>query len=247
MQAKMFKSVVVTALVFGLNLSITSSFAETQPNLSTPNPSVETIQQEMERLITEGLAEKVPDPSTELELGLAAYQAGNYALAFKKLQPLAEQGNSSAQTTLGILYLQGQGVTQSNAEALKWLQLAVKQGNALAQANLGNMYLEGRGVEPSAQQALSLFQQAAAQGSALGQYNLGVLNYQGSSNLAQSYTEAAKWFHLAAEQGLALAQYNLGVMYEAGEGVEQSITEAKTWYERAAKQGQAEAIQRLAE
>jgi len=48
-----------------------------------------------------------------------AYQLGDYATAYRLFRPLADQGNASAQTNLGVMYSNGQGVSQSYAEALK--------------------------------------------------------------------------------------------------------------------------------
>ena len=78
--------------------------------------------------------------------GLAAAQSGDFATALKEWQPLAEQGDAYAQTNLGLMYKNGDGVVQDYAEAVKWYRLAAEQGNANAQNNLGSMYEYGRGV-----------------------------------------------------------------------------------------------------
>ncbi|WP_428898577.1 tetratricopeptide repeat protein [Parelusimicrobium proximum] len=41
----------------------------------------------------------------------------------------AEQGSTSAQAVLGMVYLDGLGVAQDTQEALKWLNKAAKQGD----------------------------------------------------------------------------------------------------------------------
>ncbi|KAF9334261.1 hypothetical protein BGZ91_010922, partial [Linnemannia elongata] len=51
--------------------------------------------------------------------------------------------------TLGLMYAQGNGVEQSDIEAVKWFTKAAEQGEAVAQSNLGSMYKQGRGVEQS--------------------------------------------------------------------------------------------------
>ncbi|EQD78376.1 Sel1 domain protein repeat-containing protein, partial [mine drainage metagenome] len=58
----------------------------------------------------------------------------------------ANQGNTGAQSSLGIMYAQGQGVPQDYAKAAKLFRLAAKQGIATAQNNLGAMYDSGQGV-----------------------------------------------------------------------------------------------------
>jgi uncharacterized protein len=82
----------------------------------------------------------------DIGIGLAAYQTGDFATALKEWQPLAKQGNASAQKNLGFMYKNGKGVAQDYAEAVKWYRLAAEQGYANAQANLGIMYEYGRGV-----------------------------------------------------------------------------------------------------
>lgn len=78
--------------------------------------------------------------------GIAAYKRGDYATALKVLRPLAEQGDASAQSDLGVMYEKGQGVPQDYKEAVRWYQIAANQGNATAQFNLARMYGLGQGV-----------------------------------------------------------------------------------------------------
>ena len=80
-----------------------------------------------------------------------------------ELQTLAEQGNAVAQVTLGLMYFEGDGVEQDDAEAVRWYQLAVAQGDAAGQYNLGVMYAEGRGVPQDDAEAVRWFRLAAAQ------------------------------------------------------------------------------------
>ena len=65
---------------------------------------------------------------------------------------------------LGLKYYKGDGVPQSDTEAVKWYRLAAEQGNALAQYNLGWMYQYGRGVKKSRKTAIMWYEKAAAQG-----------------------------------------------------------------------------------
>lgn len=78
--------------------------------------------------------------------GAAAYQRGDYATAFREMSVLADQGDSSAQHNLGIMYSKGQGVTQDYREAAKWFRLSAEQGHADSQNNLGTMFVQGQGV-----------------------------------------------------------------------------------------------------
>ena len=115
------------------------------------------------------------DNAAQLQQAITAYQSGDYAQAFKLLQPLAQQGDALAQNNLGAMYENGQGVAQNHQQAFTWLQKAANQGDADAQYNLGVMYYQRQGVTQNYQHAFAWFQKAANQGYALAQYNLGVM------------------------------------------------------------------------
>ena len=80
------------------------------------------------------------------EDGEAAYDKGDYATALRLWRPLADQGAANAQTKLGFMYRNGQGVPQDYAQAVAWYRKAADQGIAEAQNNLGVMYANGQGV-----------------------------------------------------------------------------------------------------
>jgi len=82
----------------------------------------------------------------DYQKGLAAYQSGDFATALREFRPLAEQGDADAQSYLGFMYHNGEGVLQNYKTAFKWYSLAAEQGHANAQHNLGVMYHNGEGV-----------------------------------------------------------------------------------------------------
>ena len=84
--------------------------------------------------------------SADFQKGLTAAERGDYATALRDLTPLAVQGNADAQFNLGVMYANGQGISQDYKTAVKWYRLAAEQGIADAQFNLGLMYGLGRGV-----------------------------------------------------------------------------------------------------
>ena len=69
----------------------------------------------------------------------------------------AESGDAEAQYNLGLMYDNGEGVPQDNAEAVKWYRLAADQGKALGQLNLGVMYYNGEGVPKDLVEAYAWF------------------------------------------------------------------------------------------
>ena len=136
----------------------------------------------------------------DFQKGLAAAQAGDYAAALQEFRPLAETGLASAQTLLGYMYENGQGVPQDFEEAAKWYQLAAEQGNAYAQYNLGQMYRRGQGVPQDYAEAVKWYRLAAEQGDADAQGNLGVM-YGTGKGVLQDNVLAHMWFNLGAANG----------------------------------------------
>ncbi len=96
--------------------------------------------------------------------GAKAYTLGDYATAFKEWRPLAEQGDATAQYSLGTMYRHGQGVPQDDAQARGWYLKAAEQGYVFAQAALGLIYQHGQGVLQDYVQAHMWFNLTAAQG-----------------------------------------------------------------------------------
>jgi len=64
--------------------------------------------------------------------GVAAYVRGDYTTALKEWRPLAEQGDASAQVTMGLLYDNGQRVPQDYVQAHMWANLAAVQDRIYA-------------------------------------------------------------------------------------------------------------------
>ena len=131
-----------------------------------------------------------------LEDGVAAYRDKAYAKSLELWRPLAESGNAAAQSLLGTLYVEGNGVEQSDATALLWFQRAANQGDAAAQYNVGASYAGGRGVQKSEVEAAKWFRRAADQGVPFAQLNLGLL-YAAGNGVPQDNVEALKWLELA--------------------------------------------------
>ena len=166
----------------------------------------------------------------------AAYERGDYAIAYRGFRLHAEQGDAGSQYYLGLMYVYGFGVPQDYAEALKWYRRAAEQSDAHAQHDLGSMYFHGIGVPQDYTKALEWYRRAAEQSDGRAQFALGAMYLRGDG-IPQDYTKAADWYRRAAEQGVARAQSALGTMYLRGDGVPQDYTKAADWYRRAAEQG----------
>ncbi|HZQ66925.1 MAG TPA: tetratricopeptide repeat protein [Terriglobales bacterium] len=180
------------------------------------------------------------------------------------LQSLAEADDLPAQVALARAYLDGNGITQSDALALKWLRRAAAENYSDAENELGILYSSGRGVEKNKEEAFKWYKKAAKHGSPSGMFNLGVCYYNGDGvNIDDALAFA--WFTLAKEHGSApavdaVARSNkelrprtlieglrdIGEFYERGESLPRNVPEAVKWYSNAAEHGDTESQVRLA-
>jgi TPR repeat protein len=137
---------------------------------------------------------------SDFRKGLTAYKRGDYATALHEWTPLAEQGDAYTQFSLGVMYLEGRGVSQDDKTAAIWFRRAAEQGVVQAQHYLGVMYEHGRGVLQDEKAAVTWYRRAAEQGYAGAQFDLGLMYYHGRG-VPQDDKTAAMWFRRAAEQG----------------------------------------------
>jgi TPR repeat protein len=123
-----------------------------------------------------------------------------HAKPFTEVQKAAEQGDNLAQNDLGIMYLDGVGVSASDKEAIAWFGKSAEQGNAVAQRNLGWMYQNGRGVATDNNEAVRWYRKAAEQGNAFAQHDMATM-YRNGWGVEKDPETAYTWYLLAAGQG----------------------------------------------
>lgn len=174
------------------------------------------------------------------EEGKQAYLNQDYERALEILKPLAEEGHSQAQITLGLMYDYGQGVEKDSAESIKWYRMAAEQGVPLVQHDIGVKYFQGQGVEQNYTEAAKWWEMSANAGIADSQFNLGLMYYRGIG-IPKDYIKAGKLFDAAAEQGHGNAQYSLAVMYAFGQSKNKDYATALKWFNKAAEQNVAQA------
>ena len=136
-------------------------------------------------------------PAQGVDAAYAAYQKGDYASALRFAGPVADHGDSRAQSLLGLIYSNGQGAQRNEAEAMKWYRRAADQGDADAQLKIGDMYFEGRAVAQDYSEAGRWYRFAADHGNAAAQYYLGIL-YAKGEGVPLDNVLAHMWFNLAA-------------------------------------------------
>ena len=81
----------------------------------------------------------------DFQKGLTAAQNGDFAAALREWIPLAEQDYAAAQFNLGVMYGNGQGVSQDYKIARELYTRAAELGNLEAQLNLGIVHANGSG------------------------------------------------------------------------------------------------------
>jgi len=192
------------------------------------------------RLVPQGrLIREMQEPQFHLAWFLRPWPRSHAAITLRRrvcTRKAADQGNAKAQTMLGGLYHQGQGVGQDYSEAAIWFRKAAEQGFPDAQFKLGYAYLKGEGIPQDYAQAAVWYRRAAEQGHGEAQHNLGVL-YAKGQGVTQDYAQAASGTTNAADQGLGKAQIELGRLYRNGQGVPQDDAQATIWFRKAADQG----------
>lgn len=141
-------------------------------------------------LFTASAADAQSDP------GVDAYKKGDYATAFRLLQPKADAGDPNAQYLVADMYNTGRGVQKDPAQAIAYLRKGVDQGHAKSQFGLAAASLQGSGTPKDVNLAAELARKSADQGDPAGQYLLGTLYLQGAG-VSKSIPDAFVWFCLS--------------------------------------------------
>jgi len=99
----------------------------------------------------------------QLHLGQWYESKRDYSEAARWFSRSAGQGNVAAKYHLGVLYENGQGVSQDYVKAAKWYQAAAEHGNIPAEERLGALSESDQGIMKDRIEAYMWFYIAAAQ------------------------------------------------------------------------------------
>ncbi len=179
-----------------------------------------------------------------MDMARQAYSQGDYQKAREIWKIQADEGNPEAQSWLGSLYANGDGVEVDDANALAWYKKAAEQGHAMAQANVGAMYFMGQGTEKNIDKAIQWLTAAADNNDVNGLFNLAVL-YAKGEGVDENTEYAAELYEKAAKQGHYPSQSRLGYMYAHGDGVEKDRVKAYLWLTLASQHGIGTALNAL--
>ncbi len=157
-----------------------------------------------------------------LMIGLAAWAgmaAAAQAQAQADLTPQQKDvaqkaigGDAQAQSDVGMMYYNGDGLPRSDAQALEWFRMSATQGNPAGEYNLGLMYLNGRGVAIDNTQAVKWLTQSALHGQSDAQLMLGLIDSAGVDGAVRDEATSVAWVKIAAQAGNPQAQAFLDLM-----------------------------------
>ena len=138
--------------------------------------------------------------------GVDAAHGGDYVLARRLFEPLAEQGKAAAQFNLGYLYANGRGVRRDDAQAVNWYRKAANQGLPIAQYYLGLAIKYGDIGSPDPVEAARWFRRSAEQDYHRAQYELGSA-YALGLGVETDLVQAFMWMTLAIRAGVPEFQW----------------------------------------
>ena len=176
----------------------------------------------LKALILAGVLLASPFAHATLEDGIRAANEGEFAVALKEFQYLADKGFAPGIYELAKLYEGGYGVTRDYRKAAALYQQGVKKNHADSMFALAVLYDEGKGVKLDHQMAVTLFEKAAKKNLPAAQFNLGVM-YANGVGVTRDYEAARNWYEKAAANNYSLAQFNLALMYFEGLGMQKIL------------------------
>lgn len=126
-----------------------------------------------------------------------------------------ELGDSNCCNDMGVLYLKGSGVDQSDAEAAKYYRMGHDKGNMLSTANLAWCYENGRGVDKDLDESMRLCQIAADNGEPMGMMMIGK-KYIDGIGVIRDFEKGIGWVRQAANAGDPTAKAMIAAATDKG-------------------------------
>lgn len=139
-----------------------------------------------------------PSFADPLEDAKTAINNEDYKKAFELLAPLAEQANVEAQTMLGAMYVNGQGVEVDATKGLELITAAAKKG-----------------FEPAKIRAFDLNIELANKGDTSAMFNVGYMCFNGWGGTYESDV-CLKWLENAGDMGHERSAKILNKIYTEG-------------------------------
>lgn len=150
--------------------------------------------------------------------GVAAYDAGDYARAYKIWSAIDDE-DIAAMRNVAMMRRQGLGTAKDPKGAEDMYLRAAEAGLPTAQADLADMLIRGEAGPPDPERALPLLQAAAAANHPLAQYELAQF-YEVGQLVPKNLTVARNLYAAAASHGMKEAQARLDQLGPAPEAAQ---------------------------
>jgi len=148
---------------------------------------------------------------------------------YKNKEEACSHGEVKECANLGVMYVNGKGVTQDYLKATELFEKACNGGITKGCYNLGAMYFNGKGVSIDHFKAVKFFKKACDDNDAAGCLSLGYM-YERGQGTKLNYVSSSSAYQKACQLGNTGGCNNLGFMYENGQGVEQNNRKAVDLY-----------------
>jgi len=146
----------------------------------------------------------------------------DYNKLFGEILPCADAGDHLAENYIGLMYVQGLGVTKDESTGFLYIKKSAEGNNPAGQNNLGDLYRQGQGCNIDMYKAVEWYQKAADNKNSRAAYSLGYMYLKGFG-VSQDYAKAIYNFK---KSNYDMAKHWLGVCYYLGYGVPQNTTKA---------------------
>ena len=162
------------------------------------------------------------------------FNQGRFADALPVLSRAAEGGEAEAQNLLGVMCLNGMGLTPDQRRARELFSAAASAGLKEGHYNLCNVLYNGLGGQRDAESAQEHLLAAARLGHRAALRSLGYLYHlAGEDDSWQRLS--TQCFRRGAEAGDPISKYNLGMRLKEGRGTAMDQDGAVTWLGAAAR------------
>ena len=146
------------------------------------------------------LAETI-DQENIFHRGFINYLKGDFSNAIQVWEPIAQEGHSSAQYFLGILFKNGMGVKVNLEKAGFWFRESARQGDPGAQYFLADFLYAGKGMPQNKTLAAFWYMMSAEQDYPDSQFMIGKM-YASGIGIQKDLVSAYIWLSLSNFNGI---------------------------------------------
>lgn len=147
----------------------------------------------LDKSVLAAIGVKTPAMDKQHEEAMNHVMQGNFKEALPLLVELAEKNHTQSEYILGMIFLNGDGVTRDFSLAHDLFKNAAMKGHAKASYDLGVMYRNGEGVEPNLEMVKFCYEASANRNYLLAATELAkIYSKEGNIELATIWTKKAK-------------------------------------------------------